>query len=404
MQTTEQKTVLIGVSGGIAAYKSCEVLRGLQKAGVRVKVMMTEHATHFVDPLTFRSLTHEPVAVGLFDDPSDPIHHISLAEEADAVVLAPCTANVMAKVAHGIADDLFSTTVLATTAPVVVAPAMNVHMYENPATQANMQTLKARGFRFVEADDGYLACGDVGKGRLADPEHIVSYVLDVLNGTSSQPQRDLAGKRVMVTAGPTVEPIDPVRYLTNRSSGKFGYALATAAAQRGAEVTLISGPVALPAPAGVEMRYVESARDMLAAAEEAFGNADIALFAAAVADMRPANPADKKLKKGKNDAELSAIQLTENPDILATLGHKKQNQVVIGFAAETNDVIPNAQKKLAKKGADMIVANEVGASKTFGKDDDEIWLVTDGGAEHVDPAPKTELAHTILDKAIVLTK
>lgn len=404
MQTTEQKTVLIGVSGGIAAYKSCEVLRGLQKAGVRVKVMMTEHATHFVDPLTFRSLTHEPVAVGLFDDPSDRIHHISLAEEADAVVLAPCTANVMAKVAHGIADDLFSTTVLATTAPVVVAPAMNVHMYENPATQANMQTLKARGFRFVEADDGYLACGDVGKGRLADPEHIVSYVLDVLNGTSSQPQRDLAGKRVMVTAGPTVEPIDPVRYLTNRSSGKFGYALATAAAQRGAEVTLISGPVALPAPAGVEMRYVESARDMLAAAEEAFGNADIALFAAAVADMRPANPADKKLKKGKNDAELSAIQLTENPDILATLGHKKQNQVVIGFAAETNDVIPNAQKKLAKKGADMIVANEVGASKTFGKDDDEIWLVTDGGAEHVDPAPKTELAHTILDKAIALTK
>lgn len=404
MQTTEQKTVLIGVSGGIAAYKSCEVLRGLQKAGVRVKVMMTEHATHFVDPLTFRSLTHEPVAVGLFDDPSDPIHHISLAEEADAVVLAPCTANVMAKVAHGIADDLFSTTVLATTAPVVVAPAMNVHMYENPATQANMQTLKARGFRFVEADDGYLACGDVGKGRLADPEHIVSYVLDVLNGTSSQPQRDLAGKRVMVTAGPTVEPIDPVRYLTNRSSGKFGYALATAAAQRGAEVTLISGPVALPAPAGVEMRYVESARDMLAAAEEAFGNADIALFAAAVADMRPANPADKKLKKGKNDAELSAIQLTENPDILATLGHKKQNQVVIGFAAETNDVIPNAQKKLAKKGADMIVANEVSASKTFGKDDDEIWLVTDGGAEHVDPAPKTELAHTILDKAIALTK
>lgn len=404
MQTTEQKTVLIGVSGGIAAYKSCEVLRGLQKAGVRVKVMMTEHATHFVDPLTFRSLTHEPVAVGLFDDPSDPIHHISLAEEADAVVLAPCTANVMAKVAHGIADDLFSTTVLATTAPVVVAPAMNVHMYENPATQANMQTLKARGFRFVEADDGYLACGDVGKGRLADPEHIVSYVLDVLNGTSSQPQRDLAGKRVMVTAGPTVEPIDPVRYLTNRSSGKFGYALATAAAQRGAEVTLVSGPVALPAPAGVEMRYVESARDMLAAAEEAFGNADISLFAAAVADMRPANPADKKLKKGKNDAELSAIQLTENPDILATLGHKKQNQVVIGFAAETNDVIPNAQKKLAKKGADMIVANEVGANKTFGKDDDEIWLVTDGGAEHVDPAPKTELAHTILDKAIALTK
>lgn len=401
MDNAEQKTVVIGVSGCIAAYKSCEILRGLQKAGVRVKVVMTEHATHFVDPLTFRSLTHEPVAVGLFDDPSDPIHHISLAAEADLLLLAPCTANVLAKTAHGIADDLLTTTVLATTAPIVVAPAMNVHMYENPATQANISTLKARGFQFVEADEGYLACGDVGRGRLADPDRIVSYVLDALNGAPA-PENDLAGKHVMVTAGPTVEPIDPVRYLTNRSSGKFGYALATAAAQRGAQVTLVSGPVALPAPAGVEVVYVETARDMLNAAETAFENADIALFAAAVADVRPANPANQKLKKGKNDAELSAIQLTENPDILATLGHKKQNQVVIGFAAETNDVIENAQKKLAKKGANMIVANEVGANKTFGKDDDEIWLVTENGAEHIDPAPKTELAHAILDKALTL--
>lgn len=401
MDNAEQKTVVIGVSGCIAAYKSCEILRGLQKAGVRVKVVMTEHATHFVDPLTFRSLTHEPVAVGLFDDPSDPIHHISLAAEADLLLLAPCTANVLAKTAHGIADDLLTTTVLATTAPIVVAPAMNVHMYENPATQANISTLKARGFQFVEADEGYLACGDVGRGRLADPDRIVSYVLDALNGGPA-PENDLAGKHVMVTAGPTVEPIDPVRYLTNRSSGKFGYALATAAAQRGAQVTLVSGPVALPAPTGVEVVYVETARDMLNAAETAFENADIALFAAAVADVRPTNPANQKLKKGKNDAELSAIQLTENPDILATLGHKKQNQVVIGFAAETNDVIENAQKKLAKKGANMIVANEVGANKTFGKDDDEIWLVTKNGAEHIDPAPKTELAHAILDKALTL--
>lgn len=401
MDNAEQKTVVIGVSGCIAAYKSCEILRGLQKADVRVKVVMTEHATHFVDPLTFRSLTHEPVAVGLFDDPSDPIHHISLAAEADLLLLAPCTANVLAKTAHGIADDLLTTTVLATTAPIVVAPAMNVHMYENPATQANISTLKARGFQFVEADEGYLACGDVGRGRLADPDRIVSYVLDALNGAPA-PENDLVGKHVMVTAGPTVEPIDPVRYLTNRSSGKFGYALATAAAQRGAQVTLVSGPVALPAPAGVEVVYVETARDMLNAAEAAFENADIALFAAAVADVRPTNPANQKLKKGKNDAELSAIQLTENPDILATLGHKKQNQVVIGFAAETNDVIENAQKKLAKKGANMIVANEVGANKTFGKDDDEIWLVTENGAEHIDPAPKTELAHAILDKALTL--
>ncbi len=402
MGSEEQKTVVIGVSGCIAAYKTCEILRGLQKAGVRVKVVMTEHATHFVDPLTFRSLTHEPVAVGLFDDPSDPIHHISLAQEADLLLLAPCTANVMAKVAHGIADDLLTTTVLATTAPVLVAPAMNVHMYENAATQANMDTLKNRGLHFVEADSGYLACGDVGKGRLAEPAHIVDACLKLLEAPQEGPAQDYLGKRVMVTAGPTVEPIDPVRYLTNRSSGKFGYALAAAAAQRGAQVTLISGPVALPAPESVTVEYVESAQDMLEAASAAFEQADIALFAAAVADVRPAAPAEKKLKKGINDEELHAIQLVENPDILKTLGHKKRHQVVVGFAAETNDVVDNANKKLAKKNADMIVANEVGANKTFGKDDDEIWLVTNNGVEHVEPAPKTELAHTILTKALEL--
>lgn len=402
MGNETQKTVVIGVSGCIAAYKSCEILRGLQKAGVRVKVVMTEHATHFVDPLTFRSLTHEPVAVGLFDDPSDPIHHISLAQEADLLLLAPCTANVLAKAAHGIADDLLTTTVLATTAPVLVAPAMNVHMYENAATQANMSTLKARGFHFVEADSGYLACGDVGKGRLADPERIVDACLQLLNEPTPSPAQDYAGKRVVVTAGPTVEPIDPVRYLTNRSSGKFGYALATAAAQRGAQVTLVSGPVALPAPEGVAVKYVETAQDMLEATSKAFQDADVALFAAAVADVRPARPADKKLKKGLNDEELSAIALVENPDILKTLGHQKQEQTVIGFAAETNDVIDNAKKKLAKKNADMIVANEVGANKTFGKDDDEIWLVTDAGVEHIEPAAKAELAHAILSKALEL--
>ena len=397
-----QKTVVIGISGCIAAYKACEIVRGLQKAGVRAKVVMTEHATHFVDPLTFRSLTHEPVAVGLFDDPSDPIHHISLAQEADLLLLAPCTANVMAKVAGGIADDLLTTTVLATTAPVLVAPAMNVHMYENAATQTNIATLKSRGFNFVEADSGYLACGDTGKGRLADPAHIVDVCLQLLNTPKEGPQQDYLDKRVMVTAGPTVEPIDPVRYLTNRSSGKFGYALAAAAASRGAQVTLISGPVALPAPAGVTIHYVESAQDMLEASSAAFEDADIAFFAAAVADVRPAKPANKKLKKGVNDEELSTIQLVENPDILKTLGLKKNLQVVVGFAAETHDVVENANKKLTKKNADMIVANEVGADKTFGKDDDEIWLVTEEGVEHIDPTPKSKLAHTILTKALQL--
>lgn len=398
MNSSEQKTVLIGVSGGVAAYKSCEVLRGLQKAGVRVKVVMTEHATHFVDPLTFRALTNEPVAIGLFDDPQDPIHHISLAQEADVFLLAPCTANVMAKAAHGIADDLLSTTILATTAPVMVAPAMNVHMYENAATQENMETLKRRGFTFIEADEGYLACGDVGKGRMADPDIIVAAVLKKLEEISDVEPADLVGKHIMITAGPTVEPIDPVRYLTNRSSGKFGYAIAEAAAKRGAKVTLISGPVALPAPQNVEVRYIETATDLLEACESVFPQVDAALFAAAVADMRPANAAEQKLKKGVNDKDLSNIELVENPDVLATLGHAKTDQIVVGFAAETNDVIDYATKKLVKKNADMIVANEVGAKKTFGEDHDEIWLVTTEGAEHHNRATKAELAHVILDK------
>lgn len=398
MASTDKKTVVLGISGCIAAYKACQIVRDFQKAGVRVKVVMTEHATHFVDPLTFRSLTHEPVAVGLFDDPTDPIHHISLADEADLMVLAPCTANLIAKVAHGIADDLLSTTVLATTAPILVSPAMNVHMYEAAATQENMATLKRRGFHFIEADDGYLACGYVGKGRLPEPSAIVEKALHLLNECYPIPQ-DLAGKRVLITAGPTIEPIDPVRYITNRSSGKFGYAIASAAASRGARVSLVSGPVALAEPAGVEVIHVETAREMLEACRSVFPTADIAICAAAVADMRPAHAADRKLKKGINDEELSAIKLTENPDILATLGASKDRQVVVGFAAETNDVIENAKKKLSKKNACMIVANEVGSDKAFGKDDDEIWLVRADETVHIGPALKTELAHAILDEA-----
>lgn len=398
MASTDKKTVVLGISGCIAAYKACQIVRDFQKAGVRVKVVMTEHATHFVDPLTFRSLTHEPVAVGLFDDPTDPIHHISLADEADLMVLAPCTANLIAKVAHGIADDLLSTTVLATTAPILVSPAMNVHMYEAAATQENMATLKKRGFHFIEADDGYLACGYVGKGRLPEPSAIVEKALHLLNECDPIPQ-DLAGKRVLITAGPTIEPIDPVRYITNRSSGKFGYAIASAAASRGARVSLVSGPVALAEPAGVEVIHVETAREMLEACRSVFPTADIAICAAAVADMRPAHAADRKLKKGINDEELSAIKLTENPDILATLGASKDRQVVVGFAAETNDVIENAKKKLSKKNACMIVANEVGNDKAFGKDDDEIWLVRADETVHIGPALKTELAHAILDEA-----
>ncbi len=389
------KTVLLGVTGCIAAYKSCEIVRVLQKAGVHVKVVMTEHATEFVGPTTFRALTHEKVAVGLFDDPEDPIHHVSLAQEADAFLIAPCTANVIAKIANGIADDLLTTTALATTAPLIIAPAMNVNMYDNGATRYNIGKLHIRGARIVEAGDGYLACGDVGKGRLADIEDIVDATLDELGV-----RRDLDGRRVMVTAGPTVEPIDPVRYISNHSSGKTGYAIARAAALRGADVTLVSGPVSLPAPEGVRVVRVRTAREMLAAAEEAFRDADIAVFAAAVADMRPRAVSDRKLKKGRDGDELGAIELVENPDILATLAARKDRQVVVGFAAETNDVVPNAEAKLAAKRADFVVANQVGEGMAFGTDDNAVWFVDAEEIEELPRMPKSRLADEILDKAV----
>ena len=392
---TGGKTVLLGVTGCIAAYKSCEIVRALQKAGVRVKVVMTEHATEFVGPTTFRALTHEKVAVGLFDDPEDPIHHVSLAQEADAFLIAPCTANVIAKIANGIADDLLTTTALATTAPLIIAPAMNVNMYDNGATRYNIGKLHIRGARIVEAGDGYLACGDVGKGRLADIEDIVGATLDELGV-----RRDLDGRRVMVTAGPTVEPIDPVRYISNRSSGKTGYAIARAAALRGADVTLVSGPVSLPAPEGVRVVRVRTAHEMLEAAEGAFRDADIAVFAAAVADMRPRAVSDRKLKKGRDGDELGAIELVENPDILATLAARKDRQVVVGFAAETNDVVPNAEAKLAAKRADFVVANQVGEGMAFGTDDNAVWFVDAEEVEELPRMPKSRLADEILDKAV----
>ncbi|MDE8702031.1 bifunctional phosphopantothenoylcysteine decarboxylase/phosphopantothenate synthase [Adlercreutzia equolifaciens] len=462
----ERPCVLLGITGCIAAYKACEILRGLQKAGVRVKVVMTEHATHFVDPVTFRALSHEKVAVGLFDDPSDPIHHISLAEECDTFLIAPCTANVMAKVACGIADDLLSTTALACTAPLVIAPAANVHMYEAAPTQQNMAVLRGRGVRFIEGDSGYLACGDVGRGRLADPAVVVRHTLAVLADTLgvdalrlaceqhgelpfaqvmaqlSQAQEEqaaaadaagsagaspavvpnaaavaaaqapvgypkgnapstagaLAGKTVLITAGPTVEPIDSVRYISNYSSGKMGYAIAEAAAAQGARVVLVSGPVALGAPAGVEVVPVKTARDMLAACEKEFSQADAAVFAAAVADLRPANPADRKLKKGRDDAALANVPLTENPDILATLAAgKRPDQYVVGFAAETNDVLMNAHAKLEKKHADMIVANQVGDGVAFGTDDDEVWFVTANDEVLLPLMPKRDVARRIVE-------
>ncbi|MCL2826730.1 MAG: bifunctional phosphopantothenoylcysteine decarboxylase/phosphopantothenate--cysteine ligase CoaBC [Eggerthellaceae bacterium] len=391
-------TVLLGVCGCIAAYKGAEIVRALQKAGVRVKVVMTEHSQEFVGPATFRALTSEPVACGLFDAPGDPIHHVSLAKEADVFLIAPATANVIAKIACGIADDILTTTALATTAPLLIAPAMNEHMYANPATLNNMQVLKSRGVRFIEPGDGYLACGDIGKGRLADIPDIVSSTLAALDA-----KRDLAGARVMITAGPTVEQIDPVRYLSNYSSGKMGFALARSALARGAEVTLISGPVSLDAPDGATLVAVKSAREMLTAATSCFGACDIAIFTAAVCDVRPLSPSSYKLKKGAKDGRLEAIALTENPDILATLAAGKHpGQVVVGFAAETENVAENGKEKLFAKQADFIVANLVGDGVGFGEDMSKAWLVDKSGIVDVPETTKSELAGMILDKAAAL--
>lgn len=392
-----QKTVLLGVTGCVAIYKACEIVRGLQKADVRVKVVMTESATHFINPTLFRSLTRESVAVGLFDDaPGDPIHHISLAKEADLFLIAPCTANVMAKIAHGIADDLLSTTALATTAPIVIAPAMNVNMYENVATQQNMEILRDRGIAFIDSATGYLACGDVGKGRLAEVDDIVSATLEAL-----QEKRDLEGKRVLITAGPTIEPIDPARYISNRSSGKTGFAIAQEARERGAEVTLVTGPVSLQDPAGVNTVHVETALEMFAAVEGVFAEADIAIFSAAVCDARPKSRSERKLKKGSDDAELAHIDLVENPDILATMGSRKMpHQFVVGFAAETENVEENARKKLTAKGADLIVGNDVSHGKGFATDDNQVLFVTESSTEHLPLMPKRELAARILDRCL----
>ena len=392
-----KKTVLLGVTGCVAAYKACEVVRGLQKAGLRVKVVMTKNATEFINPGQFRALTREPVAVGTFDDaPGDPIHHISLSKEADVFLIAPCTANVLGKIANGIADDLLTTTAMATTAPLILAPAMNVNMYENDATQQNMAILAERGVRIVDAGSGYLACGDVGKGRLADPADIVDAVLNVL-----EISRDMTGKRVVVTAGPTVEPIDAVRFISNPSSGKMGFALAEAAADRGADVVLVTGPVNLEDPDDVAVIRVKTAQEMLDAVDTVFEDADIAVFSAAVSDFRPEQVADRKLKKGSDDDALTTIKLVENPDILATMGaKKKRGQYVIGFAAETENVVENARKKLESKHADMIVGNQVGESKGFGADVNEAVLVTSNGEEQLESMSKRALADRIFDAVL----
>lgn len=391
-----QKTVLLCVTGCIAAYKSCEIARALQKVGVRVKVCMTEHATSFVGPTTFRALTREEVAVDLFDNPSDPIHHISLAKEPDVVLVAPATANVVAKVAHGQADDLLTTTILATDAPVVVAPAMNVGMWQAEATQKNIATLEQRGFDIVRPATGYLACGDTGEGKLADVDDIVARTLVALETSQA-----LAGERVLITAGGTREAIDPVRYIGNRSSGKMGHALARAARAMGAEVTLVTASTQLSIPFGVEGVRVESAAQMLDAVSQRFDACTMLICAAAVADYAPAHPAPHKLSKV--DGELTHIDLVKTADILAEMSRVKGKRVVIGFAAETNDLVRRARAKLERKGCDAIVANDVSrAESTFGSDTNAVTWVSSQGVEELPCTGKQALAFELLRRAVAL--
>ncbi|MEI2328330.1 bifunctional phosphopantothenoylcysteine decarboxylase/phosphopantothenate--cysteine ligase CoaBC [Priestia megaterium] len=371
------KRILLCVSGGIAVYKAAALTSKLVQAGAEVKVMMTASAREFVTPLTFQALSRNPVYTDTFDE-KDPsvIAHIDLADWPDLILVAPATANMIGKIANGLADDMISTTLLAATAPVWIAPAMNVHMYDHPAVKKNMSTLSSFGYSFVEPGEGYLACGYVGKGRLEEPETIVSLIGSYFSKVSDT-QKILEGINVLVTAGPTVERIDPVRFFTNRSTGKMGYALAEQAAKLGASVTLVTGPTNLEYPKGVQVVQIESAQQMLEAVMQRYHEADVVIKSAAVADYRPKHVFDQKMKKQPGEA---VLELERTTDILRTLGERKEHQLLVGFAAETEQVDEYAQKKLASKNLDMIVANNVTTEGAgFGTDTNIVTLYKRSG-------------------------
>jgi len=388
------KVVVLGVTGGIAAYKAAELVRLLVKQGASVHVIMTRSAREFIAPLTFQTLSTNPVHTDLFNlIEEQEIGHISLADRADLFIIAPATANIIGKLASGIADDLLTTTVMATRAPVLLAPAMNVNMYGNPIYRDNAERLRGHGYQFVEPAKGMLACGWEGEGRLQEPAVICEEAIAVLS------RKDLLGERVLVTAGPTREELDPVRYISNHSSGKMGYALARAARRRGAEVVLISGPVCLEPPYGVETVGVTSADEMREAALGAFADSSIVIKAAAVADYRPESRAGAKIKK--TDAVLN-VKLKKNPDILAELGRNKGERFIVGFAAETTELVENAVKKLEQKNLDMVIANDVtreGAGFTVDTNIVKI-LYRDGGVEDMPLMDKGKLADLILDRIV----
>lgn len=405
------KRVLLIVSGGIAAYKSLELVRLLRRSGIAVRAVLTESAAHFVTPLSLGVLTEDHVYGDMFDLKEErEIGHIQLSRQADLIVIAPATANILARMAAGIADDLATTILLATDKPVLAVPAMNVRMWHHKATQRNLERLHADGIHFMEPASGAMACGEWGKGRLPEPEEIAAEISRLLNHPVmpdplagqpdfAGPDQPLAGRHILITAGPTHEPIDPVRYIANRSSGKQGYAIARAAAAAGARVTLVSGPVSLPTPSGVERIDVETARDMLAAVESALP-ADVAIMVAAVADWRTDANAAQKIKK-TGDAP-APLMLTENPDILATLGsHVKRPRLLIGFAAETENVTEYAKVKLAKKKADWIVANDVSGpagQSAMGGDRNTVHIVTGEGVDSWEDLPKDAVANRLIEK------
>lgn len=391
------KTVVLGVTGGIAAYKACDLVSRLHKKGIDIRIIMTEHACEFVQPLTFEVLSGNRVVTDMFNrDFPWEVEHISLAKAADVFAVVPATANILGKYAHGIADDMLSTTLLATRAPVLFAPAMNTGMYEHPAVQENIATLKRRGCLFVEPTSGHLACGDTGKGKLADVETIEQAILDALT------EKDMQGMHVTVTAGPTREAMDPVRFLSNHSTGKMGYAIARSAKMRGAEVTLITGPVSLAPLDGVHMVPITSACEMREAVMEALPQSDLVIKAAAVGDYRPAQFQDDKIKK--HDGDMS-VPLVRNPDILAEIGeNRREDQVICGFSMETRDLLENSTKKLKKKNCDVIVANNLKVKGAgFAGDTNVVTLLyRDGTVEPLELMEKDSVADILLERLVAL--
>ncbi|EOU2060199.1 TPA: bifunctional phosphopantothenoylcysteine decarboxylase/phosphopantothenate--cysteine ligase CoaBC [Clostridium perfringens] len=388
----DKKCVVVGVSGGVAVYKALDVISRLRKKDVEVHVIMTKSATEFVTPLSFQSLSQNMVITDMFAEPKAwEIQHISLAKKADLMLIVPATANIIGKVANGIADDMLSTTIMATKAPVVFCPAMNTNMYENPIVQRNISLLKELGYEFIEPASGRLACGDEGKGKLQDTEIIAEETLRRLHSTN-----DLVGKKVVVTAGPTMVPIDPVRILTNRSSGKMGYSIAEEARDRGAEVVLISGPTSLRKPNGIKVIDIKTNEDMFNAIKNEFEDADIVIKSAAVADYKAKNYSSEKIKKTGDDLNLI---FERDRDILKTLGDMKENQILVGFAAESSNLKENAKGKLDRKNLDYIVANDISKSETgFASDENKVTIISKSGEEvSLEKMSKREVAKNIFD-------